>query len=59
MDYVKVLEGLKGGERLVQQTAPSKSGQNRDKNKNNGGKGNNQMPAMGGMGAMPGMGGRR
>ena len=52
MDYVKVLEGLSGGERLIQQTAPSKSGQNRDKNKN-GGKGNNQMSPMGGMGAMP------
>lgn len=57
MDYVKILEGLSGGERLIQQTAPSKSGQNRDKNKN-GGKGNNQMSPMGGMGAMPPMGGR-
>ena len=57
MDYVKILEGLSGGERLIQQTAPSKSGQNRDRNKN-GGKGNNQMPPMGGMGGMPPMGGR-
>lgn len=44
MDYVKVLEGLKGGEKLIQQTIPAKSGQNRDRNKNGG---------MGGMGAMP------
>lgn len=44
MDYVKVLEGLKGGEKLIQQTIPAKSGQNRGKNKNGG---------MGGMGAMP------
>ena len=57
MDYVKILEGLSGGERLIQQTAPSKSGQNRDRNKN-GEKGNNQMSPMGGMGGMPPMDGR-
>lgn len=47
-DYVKILEGLNGNERLIQQSAPAKSGQN--KNRNNQG---NMMPPMGGMGKMP------
>lgn len=46
-DYVKILDGLKGGEFLLQQTAGKKSGQK--KNNRNGG-----MP--GNMGRMPPMG---
>lgn len=40
-DYVKVLEGLKGGEMLIQQTKASKSGQNRNRNNGNGNGNNN------------------
>ena len=66
-EYVKVLEGLKGGEVLIQQSKPKASGQNR--NRNNGsnnnrgsgsggsrssGSGGGSMPA----GGMPGAPGR-
>ena len=58
-EYVKVLEGLEGGEVLLQQTAPKLSGMSRNKNtgmqtgnKNSGGTG---MPPAGGFGGgMPG-----
>jgi len=50
-EYVKVLEGLEGGEMLIQQTKASKSGQNRNNNNNK--NGNNGMPGMG-SGGMPG-----
>lgn len=46
-EYVKVLEGLKGGELLLQQTAEKKSGQN--KNSSNKKQGN--LPAAGNTGA--------
>jgi len=53
-DYVKVLEGLSGGERLLQQSSPAKSGQNRDRRNN---QKNNGMDGMGPMGGgMPPMG---
>jgi len=66
-EYVKILEGLNGNELLLQQTKPSKSGQNRNKTNgsssssgNKSGSGNNSngggMPGMGG-GGMPPMGG--
>ncbi len=48
--YLKVLEGLKGGEVLKQVTAPKKSGQNRNNKKND----NGFAPPAGGM---PGMSG--
>lgn len=35
MDYVKIIEGLQGGELLVQQTKPTKSGQKRQQNQQN------------------------
>lgn len=69
-DYVKVLEGLEGGEMVVQQSKGSRSGQNRNKNsgnnssnsKNNsgsegpGGFGGGGMPSGGfGGGGMPPM----
>lgn len=54
-DNVKVLEGLEGGEMLLQQSTPKKSGQNR--NRGQGGRGNG---GPGGVpGGMPGMGGGR
>ena len=66
-EYVKVLEGLKGGEVLIQQSKPRASGQNRNRNNgsnNNrssgsggsrsGGSGGAPMPA----GGMPGAPGR-
>jgi len=34
MEYVKVLEGLEGGEVLLQQTTPKQSGMNRNRNRN-------------------------
>lgn len=34
MEYVKVLEGLEGGEVLLQQTTPKMSGMNRNRNRN-------------------------
>jgi len=42
-EYVKIVEGLKGGEMLVQQSTPKASGQNRNRN------------GQGGPGGMPGM----
>ena len=34
MEYVKVLEGLEGGEVLLQQSTPKQSGMNRNRNRN-------------------------
>lgn len=52
-DYVKILEGLGGGEVLVQQSAPKVSGQNRNRNGQNG-TGNNRNSSNGmPMGGMP------
>ena len=54
-EYVKVVEGLEGGELLLQQTKASKSGQNRNnRNGANNGNGNNNR---GGAGMMPPAGG--
>lgn len=54
-EYVKVIEGLEGGELLLQQTKASKSGQNRNnRNGANNGNGNNNR---GGAGMMPPAGG--
>ena len=66
-DYVKILEGLEGGERLLQQSKSPKSGEKQQRNnsnsqKNNGntsnrnGNGNGQSGGMSG-GGMPGAGG--
>ena len=66
-DYVKILEGLEGGERLLQQSKSPKSGEKQQRNnsnsqKNNGntsnrnGNGNGQSGGMPG-GRMPGAGG--
>ena len=51
--YVKILEGLSGGEVLKQVTAPKKSGQNRNSSKNNG-KNSGSESGFGGPGGMPG-----
>ena len=51
--YVKVLEGLEGGELLKQLTAPKKSGQNKDRSKNQG----NANAGPGFMGGPAGPGG--
>lgn len=45
-EYVKVLDGLSGNEVLIQQSKPKESGQNRNRNGNNG---SNKMPGPGGM----------
>jgi hypothetical protein len=45
-ENVKILEGLSGGEVLLQQSKPAKSGQNKDRQNNN--------RQQGGMGAMGG-----
>lgn len=60
-DYVKVLEGLNGGEVLAQQTTPKRSGQNRNRGQNGRGNGGRPAGGPGGVpGGMPGMnGGRR
>ncbi|MCR4955030.1 MAG: HlyD family efflux transporter periplasmic adaptor subunit [Treponema sp.] len=47
-ENVKILEGLSGGELLLQQTKPSKSGQKKTQNSKTG---NNMPGGMGGMGA--------
>lgn len=52
-EYVKVVEGLSGGEKLIEQSKPKKSGQKGKKGNNKSGK-NNQPPMMGG--GMPPMG---
>lgn len=54
-DYVKILDGLKGGEVLKQLTEPKQSGWNRN---SPGGSGSNNRTgnSAGGMGAMPPMG---
>lgn len=49
-DYVKILEGLSGNEVLAQQTKPSKSGQNKNRQQEK----NNNMGGMGGMGGFGG-----
>ena len=51
MEYVKVLEGLEGGEVLIQQSKPRASGMNR--NRPGGGAGSNSKNKSGG-GGMPG-----
>lgn len=59
-EYVKVLSGLSGGEHLVQQTKPSKSGQKRNNQNGPGGAGGpqngNNGNRNGGGGGMPPMG---
>jgi len=57
-ENVKVLEGLSGGELLLQQTKPGKSGQNRNKNNSNSKNGNSNNNGAGGppSGGMPGGG---
>lgn len=55
-EYVKIIEGLSGGEKLLQQTKTPKSGQNRGKNGSGGAGGfGGGMPQMGG-GSGPGGG---
>ena len=53
--YVKVLEGLEGGEVLKQLTTPKRSGQNRGRGKDSGDGGFGAPPA-GGAGGFPGGG---
>ena len=50
-EYVKVLEGLEGGEVLLQQSTPKVSGQNRNRNNNQ-----NNNPGGGGAGSRSGGG---
>ena len=50
-EYVKVLEGLEGGEVLLQQSTPKVSGQNRNRNNNQ-----NNNPGGGGTGSRSGGG---
>ena len=50
-EYVKVLEGLEGGEVLLQQSTPKVSGQNRNRNNNQ-----NNNPGSGGAGSRSGGG---
>ena len=58
MEYVKVLEGLKGGEVLLQQSTPKQSGMNRNRpgnsNSNNKNKNNNSGGFPGGFPGGPG-----
>lgn len=54
-EYVKILDGLSGGEKLLQVTKPSKSGQKKASgNGKNGGLGGGGMPAGAPSGGMPG-----
>lgn len=57
-EYVKVVEGLSGGEKLIQQTKVTKSGQKRNNNSGNSNNKNSNKNAPGGMpgGGMPPMG---
>ncbi len=55
-EYVKVLEGLEGGEVLLQQTKPKTSGSNRNRN-NNGGNNNNRSGGGAPSGGSPQAGG--
>lgn len=56
-EYVKILDGLKGGEILKQLTTPKKSGQRRKNDKNGGFPGGDFTPPPGGFGnGMPGGG---
>ena len=52
-EYVKILEGLEGGEVLLQQTQASKSGQNRGNSNGNGRPPAGGMAPAGGFGGMP------
>ena len=52
MEYVKVLEGLEGGEVLLQQSTPKQSGMNRNRNRNQ----NNTSNKNGGGAPFPGGG---
>ena len=52
-EYVKVLEGLEGGEVLLQQSTPKRSGQNRNRNSGGGMPGGGGMPSGGFGGGMP------
>ncbi len=54
-EYVKVLEGLEGGEVLIQQSTPKRSGMNRNRNGGSGSKKNGNSDA-GGSGGFPGGG---
>ena len=60
-EYVKVLEGLSGGEVLLQQSKPKTSGQNRNRNgmPSGGNRGAGTPPAGGFGGGMPGGAGPR
>ena len=53
-DYVKVTQGLEGGEILLQQSTPKSSGMNRNRDSSSKNKDNNNA---GGFGGMPGGGG--
>ena len=59
-EYVKVLEGLEGGEVLIQQTTPKRSGMNRNRNGGTGGNSgsskNSGGSSGGGSGGFPGGG---
>ncbi len=56
MDYVKILDGLEGGEVLIQQTTPKRSGQNRNRNGGGSGKSGGQGGPGGAPGGFPGGG---
>ncbi|MBP5520195.1 MAG: efflux RND transporter periplasmic adaptor subunit [Treponema sp.] len=58
-EYVKVLEGLEGGEVLLQQSKPRVSGSNKKKNSSSSGSSGkkNSSAASGAPGGMPGFGG--
>ncbi len=58
-EYVKVLEGLEGGEVLLQQSKPRVSGSNKKKNSSSSGSSDkkNSSAASGAPGGMPGFGG--
>ncbi len=54
-EYVKVIEGLEGGEVLIQQSKPRSSGMNRNRNSgSNNRNGGGGMPGAGGPGGGPG-----
>lgn len=55
-EYVKVLEGLKGGEVLIQQTSPKASGMNRNRNGTSSSSNKNGNSGAGGPGGFPGGG---
>ena len=55
-EYVKVTEGLEGGEQLLQQSKSPKSGQNRNNNPNGNGTNQNRNNGQNFGGGMPGSG---